>query len=122
MTFSPPISDRSHPLRARWLAARNDRTRNASFDSQLLATSVLAPSMQIVTFPPQPHQRVATNQLPFSLRTELYRSHATRQIPIAPAAPPAHYLTPRFVPWRFSNAGRRRACRVRAHRRSKTCT
>jgi hypothetical protein len=81
MTFSPPISDRSHPLRARWLAARNDRTRNASFDSQLLATSVLAPSMQIVTFPSHPYQRVATNQLPFSLRTELYRSHATAKSP-----------------------------------------
>jgi hypothetical protein len=81
MTFSPPISDRSHPLRARWLAARNDRTRNASFDSQLLATAVLAPSMQIVTSPPHPHQRVAINQLPFPLRTELYRSHATAKSP-----------------------------------------
>jgi hypothetical protein len=75
------ISDRSHPLRFRWLAARNDRTRNALFDSQLLATSVLAPSMQIATSKPHPHQRDTTNQLPLPLCTELYRSHATAKSP-----------------------------------------
>jgi hypothetical protein len=75
------ISDRSQTLRSRWLAARNNRTCDELFDSQLLATSVLAASMQIVTSPPHPHQRVATNQLPFPLRTELYRSHATAKSP-----------------------------------------
>jgi hypothetical protein len=75
------ISDRSQTLRLRWLAAHNDRTCNELSDSQVLATSVLAPSMQIVTSPPHPHQRVATNQLPLPVCTELYRSHATAKSP-----------------------------------------
>ena len=44
MTLSPPISDRSHPLRARWLAARNDRTCNELFDSQVIANAPTATS------------------------------------------------------------------------------
>ncbi len=75
------ISDRSHHLRFRWLAARNDRTCNELFDSQLLTTSVLAPNMQIATSQTLPHQRDTTNQLPLPLCTELYRSHATAKSP-----------------------------------------
>jgi hypothetical protein len=81
MTFAPPISDRSHPLRARWLAAGNASARNALFDSQSLATSILVSPIQLATCPLRPHQRVPTNQLPLPVCTELYRSHATAKSP-----------------------------------------
>ena len=81
MSVTQLISDYSDTTDSCWFVAGNAHNRNAPFDSQSIATSILAPSMQIVTSPPHPHRRVATNQLPFPLRTELYRSHATAKSP-----------------------------------------
>jgi hypothetical protein len=81
MTVSQPIEEPTNTHRFRWLATRSDRTYNQFFDSHFLATSVLAPGMQTATSQTHPHPRVATNQLPFPRRTELYRSRLTAKSP-----------------------------------------
>jgi hypothetical protein len=81
MTLSQPIEDYSDTHRSRWRAAGNASARNALFDSQSLATSILVSPIQLATCPLRPHQRVPTNQLPLPVCTELYRSHATAKSP-----------------------------------------
>ena len=49
------------------------------------------------------------------------RARARGKIPIAPAAPPLP-TSRDFVPWRFSDAGRRSAWIASSSRRPKTCT
>jgi hypothetical protein len=55
-----------------WFVAGNAHNRNALFDSQSIATSVSAPTMQLATCPLRFHQKVATNQLPLPLRADLH--------------------------------------------------
>jgi hypothetical protein len=71
MTLSQPIEDYSDTHRSYWLAAGNASARNALFDSQSLATSILASPIQLATCPLRPHQRGAANQLPLPLRADL---------------------------------------------------
>jgi hypothetical protein len=81
MTLSQPIEDYSDTHRSRWLAAGNASARNALFDSQSLATSILASPVQLATCPLRPHQRGAANQLPLPLRTKLRRAHTAVKSP-----------------------------------------
>jgi hypothetical protein len=81
MTLSQPIERRSDTHDSCWLVAASARTRNALFDSQSIATSVSAPSMQLATCLQHPHQRAATNQLPRPLRRDLLHSLTTLKSP-----------------------------------------
>jgi hypothetical protein len=96
MSVTQLISDYSDAPDLCWFIAGSAHNRNALFDSQSIATSTSAPTMQLVTSPLRSHQRLPTNYLPLPLRADPPPPLAAVKSHSAPAARPAHYLPPRF--------------------------
>ena len=118
MRPSPPINDRSNQRHSGRLSADSAHARISVRDSPPIARPISSRHAQIACSHRRTRPCLAENRSPQPLRSSLHRARARGKIPIAPAAPPLP-TSRDFVPWRFSDAGRRSAWIASSSRRPK---